>query len=93
MLLVKRNVREKDHVRITRVTLKRKKTLSAYERVLYQLTVCFQLQRRRSTLKFGYACLTLKEGPKVKSDHIKRFQAHHFLYVGIPSQTSRTNNK
>ena len=70
-----------------------KKTLSAYERVLYQLTVCFQLQRRRSTLKFGYACLTLKERPKVKSDHIKRFQAHHFLYVGIPSQTSRTNNK
>ena len=72
MLLGKRNFREKDHVMITRVTLKRKKTLSAYERVLYQLTVCFQLQRR-STLKFGYACLTLKERPKVKSDHIQRF--------------------
>ena len=37
--------------------------------------------------------LTLKEGPKVKSDHIKRFPAHDFLQVGLPSQTSRTNNK
>ena len=38
-------------------------------------------------------CLTLKEGPKVKSDHTKRFPAHDFLYVGLPSQTARTNNK
>ena len=29
----------------------------------------------------------------VKCDHIKRFPAHDFLYVGLPSQTSRTNNK
>ena len=35
-----------------------------------------------STFKFGYPCLTLKEGSKVKSDHIKRFPAHDFLQVG-----------
>ena len=29
----------------------------------------------------------------VKSDHTRRFPAHDFLYVGLPSQTSRTNNK
>ena len=29
----------------------------------------------------------------VKSDHTKRFPAHDFLCVGLPSQTSRTNNK
>ena len=43
--------------------------------------------------KFGYPHLTLKEGPKVKSDHTKRFPAHDFLYDALPSQTSRTNNK
>ena len=32
-----------------------------------------------STYNFGYPHLTLKEGPKVKSDHIKRFPAHDFL--------------
>ena len=37
--------------------------------------------------------MTLKEGSKVKSDHTRRFLAHDFLYVGLPSQTSRTNNK
>ena len=37
--------------------------------------------------------MTLKEGPKVKCDHTRRFPAHDFLYVGIPSQTSRTNTK
>ena len=41
----------------------------------------------------GYPHLTLKEGPKVKSDHTRRFPAHDFLYAGLPSQTSRTNNK
>ena len=46
-----------------------------------------------SSLKFGYPRLTLKEGPKVKSNHTRRFPAHDFLYVGLPSQTSRTNNK
>ena len=46
-----------------------------------------------STFKFGCPHLTLKEGPKVKSNHTRRFQAHDFLYVGLPSQTSRTNNK
>ena len=70
-----------------------KKAISACEQVLYQLTVSFQLQSRRSTFRFGYAGLTLNERPKVKCDHTKRFPAHGFLYVGIPSQTSRTNNK
>ena len=37
--------------------------------------------------------LTLKEGPKVKCDHIKRFPAHDFLWVDFTLQTSRTNNK
>ena len=46
-----------------------------------------------STFKFGYPRLTLKGGPKDKSDHIKRFPAHDLLQVGLPSQTSRTNNK
>ena len=46
-----------------------------------------------STLKFGYPCLTSKEEPKVKSNHIKRFTADDFLYVGFTLQTSRTNNK
>ena len=31
------------------------------------------------TFKFGHRRLTLNEGPKVKSDHIKRFPAHVFL--------------
>ena len=36
--------------------------------------------------------LTLKEEPKVKSDHI-RFLAHDFLLVGVTLQTSRNKNK
>ena len=32
-----------------------------------------------STFNFGYPHLTLKEGPKLKSDHIKRFLGHDFL--------------
>ena len=36
--------------------------------------------------------LTLKEGPKVKSD-ISRFPAHNILQVGFTLQTSRINNK
>ena len=46
-----------------------------------------------STLKFGWPRLTLKEGPKVKSDHTRRFTAHDFLQVGFTLQPSRTNNK
>ena len=46
-----------------------------------------------STFKFGYPRLTLKEGSKVKSDHIRRFAAHDFLQVRFTLQTSRTNNK
>ena len=29
----------------------------------------------------------------MKSEHARRFPAHDFLYAGLPSQTSRTNNK
>ena len=46
-----------------------------------------------STSKFGYPHLTLKEGPKVISEHTKRFSSHDFLEVGFTLQTSRTNNK
>ena len=35
----------------------------------------------------------LKEGLKVKSDHIKRFPGYDILSVGFTLQTSRTNNK
>ena len=43
--------------------------------------------------KFGCPHLTLKEGLKVKSDHIRRFPAHDFLQGGFILQTSKTNNK
>ena len=46
-----------------------------------------------STFSFGYPRLTFKEGPNVKSDNARRFPAHDFLYIGLPSQTSRINNK
>ena len=46
-----------------------------------------------STFHFGYPHLTLKEGPKVKLDHIRVFLAYDFLNVGFTLQTSRTNNK
>ena len=36
---------------------------------------------------------TLKEGPKVKSDHIKRFPTHDILQVGFTLKTSTINNK
>ena len=37
--------------------------------------------------------LTLKEGPKVISDNIRRFPVHNILQVGFTLQTSRINNK
>ena len=46
-----------------------------------------------STFKFGHPYLTLKERPKVKSEHIRRFLTHDFLQVVFILQTSRTNNK
>ena len=51
------------------------------------------IKRVISTFNFGCPHLTLKEGPKVKSDNTERFPAHDFVSVGLPSQTSRTNNK
>ena len=36
----------------------------------------------------------LEQGAQgVKCDHTRRFPAHDFVYVGIPSQISRTNNE
>ena len=37
--------------------------------------------------------LTSKEGPKIKSDNIRRFPAHDILQVGFTLQTSTINNK
>ena len=37
--------------------------------------------------------LTLKVGPKVKSDNIRRFPSHDILQVGFTLQSSRINNK
>ena len=37
-------------------------------------------KRDIGTFKFGHPRLTLNEGPKVKSDRIKRFPAHTFSY-------------
>ena len=63
---------------------------------------CFTLQEGTSrtnnkqvisTFILGCLCLTLKEGSKVKSDHLRRFPAHDFLLVGFMSQTSWINNK
>ena len=57
------------------------------------------LQTSRNTNKqdintnFGNPHLTLKEGPKVKSNDTKRFPAHDFLDFALPFQSSRTNNK
>ena len=64
------------------------------------LQVGFTLQTSRtnnkqviSTFKFGYPHLTLKEGPKIKSDDIRRFLARHFLQENLTLQTSRTDIK
>ena len=51
------------------------------------------IHRKDNSPKPVNHCLTLKEGSKVKSDHTKRFPAHDFLYVGLPSQTCTNNNK
>ena len=48
---------------------------------------------RRKLTKAILTSLTLKEKPKVKSDHVKRFLAHDFLQVGVTLQTSRNTNK
>ena len=62
----------------------------------------FRTNNKRVISTFRFGCwftkipkphLTLKEGPEVKSVHTRRFPVHDFLYAGLPSQTSRTNNK
>ena len=64
----------------------------------HYLQVGFTLQTSRtknkrviSTFKLGYPSLTLKERPKVKSDHIRRI--HTFLKVAFTLQTFGTNSK
>ena len=42
---------------------------------------------------FGYPHLTLKEGSKVKSDHINRFPGHDFLQVGYNDLLNSENLK
>ena len=51
------------------------------------------IQRKDNSPKPVNHHLTLKEGPKVKSEHIRRFPAHDILQVGLALQTSRINNK
>ena len=51
------------------------------------------IHRKDNSPKPVNHCLTLKEGPKVKTENIRRFPAHDLLYVGFILQTSRTNNK
>ena len=46
-----------------------------------------------STFKFGCPRLLLKEGNKVKPDHIRKFPVHDFLSVGFTLQTTGNNNK
>ena len=46
-----------------------------------------------STFNFGYGRLTLKKGPKVISEHIRRFLAHDLRKVGFTLQNTRTKNK
>ena len=52
-------------------------------------------KRVKRAFKFGYPQLTLKKGPKVKSEdsHISRFLGHGYLEVGCILQTCRTNNE
>ena len=51
------------------------------------------IHRKGNSPKPVHHRLTLKEGPKVKSNNIRRFPAHDFLQVGVTLQTSRINNK
>ena len=51
------------------------------------------IHRKDNSPKSVNHCLTLKERPKVKSDHNRRFEAHNFLLVAFTLQTSRINNK
>ena len=55
-----------------------------------------QPQRWEASVLPLYHCgpsFDLTEGPKVKFEHLRRFLAHDFLYVGFRLQNSRTNNK
>ena len=52
--------------------------------ISYKLVLTLQNSRTNnkrviSTFKFGYPYLTVKEGPKVKTECIRRFLAHDFL--------------
>ena len=51
------------------------------------------IHRKDNSPKPVNHCLTLTEGPKVKSENIRRFPAHDLLQDSFILQTSRTNNK
>ena len=53
----------------------------------------FCIHRKDNSPKPVKHRLTLKEGPKVKSDNIRRVPAHAILQVGFTLQTSRISNK
>ena len=59
-------------------------------RITEPMQIC--IHRKDNSPKSVNHCLTLKEGPKVKSD-IRRFPGHNILQVGFTLQTSKINNK
>ena len=65
------------------VTRKSLHTAAVYPCVIHSihrmLSGGYNNMRVISTLNFGYLPLTMKEGPKVKPDHIRRFLGHDFL--------------
>ena len=74
-------------------TPKDSQSMITYRLVYHPKPLGPKISDLKATFKFGYPRLTLNEGSKVKSHHTKTFPAHDFLQVGLPSQTSRTNNK
>ena len=46
-----------------------------------------------SNFRFSLASFDLERGAQGQIRRTRRFPAHDFLYVGLPSQTSRTDNK
>ena len=60
-------------------------------RIREPMQICIH-QKNNSPNPVNY-CLTLKEGPKVKSDHIRRSLAHDILRVGFTFQASYINKQ
>ena len=62
-------------------------------RPTYQRTDANLYPPERQFTKVSEPPFDLERGAKVKSNNIRRFPAHDFLWVGFTLQTSRTNNK